>query len=240
MDSISSVSAQQIVSRGATSSQQSQTSQSPAEFTLSKPNFKGDVNRGALPPEEALQLTREYSQRADRAWGGIVETTYDMRSVYADVQSDLLGRNPSLLEKDWDFTVDSKGELLIVEGKDQLTKREIESIIDVLEEHGVDDYMKDLAENIVERGIASRGPEMRMSEQGIGSYDITMDNMSDVLRGRELMNDTKIRPVNRGPSSVWQPIEAYNQDKLDPLAAVMKQVSSRADNVYEYSRVKPG
>ncbi|MFC3680861.1 hypothetical protein [Bacterioplanoides pacificum] len=157
-----------------------------------------------------------------------------MRNVYADVQSDLLRSNPSLLEKDWDFTVDADGELLIVEGDDQLTKREIETITGVLEEYGVDDYMKNLAENIVERGAASRGPEMRMSEHGIGSYDISMENMSDVLRRRELMNDTKIRQVNRGPSHIWQPIDAYNQGKLNPLDAVLKQVSSRAENIYGY------
>lgn len=119
------------------------------ELSIAKPSYKGDIVRSALPEDQALALTRQYTQRADNAWGHIVETTYDMRNVYADVQSDLLRSNPSLLEKDWDFTVDADGELLIVEGDDQLTKREIETITGVLEEYGVDDYMKNLAENIV-------------------------------------------------------------------------------------------
>lgn len=75
---------------------------------------------------------------------------------------------------------------------------------------------------------------MYKHEHGISSYDITMENMSDVLRGRELMNDTKIRQVNRGPSHIWQLIDAYNQGKLNPLDAVLKQVSSRAESIYEY------
>lgn len=236
MDSISLIKIPKITPKEAPAQQQEATPSNPGEIKVTKitDRYKGDIARAALPQEEAIRMTREYTRRADTAWGNIVETTFDMRKAYTNVQVDLMEKAPELLTKDWDFTVDSKGELLIVEGKDSLSKKEVETITDILEEHGVDKYMKFLAENIVERGVASRGPELYMHERGIGSFDITMDNMSDVLRGRELMHETKVRYVNRGPSELLMQVSLYNENKSDPMNAIMQQLYSRAEIMYEY------
>lgn len=236
MDSISLIKVSQITPKEAPALQQEGKILNSGEIKITKiaDRYKGEIARAALPEEEAIRMTREYSRRADTAWGNIVETTFDMRRVYTNVQVDLIDKKPELLKKDWDFTVDSKGELLIVEGKDSLSKKEVETITDVLKEHDVDEYMKFLAENIVERGVASRGPEKWMSERGIGSFDITMDNMSHVLRGRELMHETKVRYINTGPSDLLMQVSLYNENKSNPMNAIMQQLSSRAEIMYEY------
>lgn len=236
MDSISLIKIPQITPKEAPALQQKATESNSGEIKVRKISdlYKGDIAREALPQEEAMRMTREYSRRADTARSNINETTFDMRRVYTDVQVDLIDKKPELLKKDWDFTVDSKGELMIVEGKDSLSKKEVETITDILKEHGVDEYMKFLAENIVERGVASRGPEKWMSERGIGSFDITMDNMSNVLRGRELMHETKVRYVNTGPSDLLMQVSLYNENKSNPMNAIMQQLYSRAEIMYEY------
>lgn len=236
MNSVSQITPPQIIPKEQPNSLGDNKTQIGANVAISKPSshYKGDIARDELPLEEAMRMTREYSRRADTARSNINETTFDMRKAYTNVQVDLMKKAPELLTKDWDFTVDSKGELLIVEGKDSLSKKEFETITDILEEHGVDKYMKFLAENIVERGVASRGPELYMHERGIGSFDITMDNMSDVLRGRELMHETKVRYVNRGPSELLMQVSLYNENRSDPMNAIMQQLYSRAEIMYEY------
>lgn len=195
--------------------------------------FRRAVYKGAdLPLDVLNELSNLYTRRADLAKSVVVNTVFDMRKSYTDVQIDLANKHPDLLQKDWDVTVDPEGELLIVEGEDRLTEKEMKTIIDIMTEHGLDGYMKNLAENIVERGVGGRGYIEYQGGHDIGQYDVTMENISKILRGRELMGDAKIRPINIGSEKIWRPIEEYNKNKMDPYMAVFKQVVARSERVY--------
>lgn len=199
-----------------------------SEVKIHKPIYKG----AEFSSEKKVELGRLYSRRADIARYEIVDTVFNMRKSYTDMQIELSDRHPQLSKKDWDFTVDEKGELLIVEGEDKLSKKEIKTLIDTMTEQGLDKYMKKLAENIVERGVGGRRYYEYQKDSDIGQYDVTMENMSEILRGRELMSDSQMRLMNRGPEKIMRGIAEYNKNKMDPYMAVFKQVIMRAEKVY--------
>lgn len=204
------------------------------ELKFSKTVFKGGVDRSQMDPLEARKLTIEYDRRADDARRVLTNTTFDMRDDYFQVQSDIMDNNPELLTKDWDFTVDEKGDLLIIEGKDSLSIFEKSLIKNVLEDNDMDKYMSKISDSVIERGIATRGPEQYMSGHGIGSFDISKENASSLLRGRELMSDTRVRDTPRGIPEELRAQEAYNSNKLTPLLSIMKQLTARAEELYRY------
>ena len=197
-------------------------------------SYMGGVDRAQMSEQEARVLTVEYTQKSDNAFHAIFDNTYDMRDDYTQVQIDLINTNPELMGKDWDFTIDAEGELLVVEGEDKLSEKEIKQITDILEDNNMDDYMSGLANAIVERGVGSRGPEQYQTDEGIGLYDVTRDTMPDILRGRELMNDTRMRDIPRGEPEFLRAREAYNENKATPLEVIFKQISSRAEEKYNY------
>lgn len=73
-----------------------------------------------------------------------------------------------------------------------------------------------------------------VSYEGIGLYDVTRDTMPDILRGRELMSDTRMRDIPRGEPEFLRAREAYNENKATPLEAIFKQISNRAEEKYNY------
>lgn len=197
-------------------------------------SYMGGVDRAQMSEQEARVLTVEYTQKSDNAFHAIFDNTYDMRDDYTQVQIDLLNENPELMGKDWDFTIDAEGELLVVEGNDKLSEKEIKQITDILVDNNIDDHMSNLANAIVERGVGQRGPEQYQTDEGIGLYDVTRDTMPDILRGRELMDETKMRFVQTGTPEFLRAREAYDENRLSPLEAIFKQVSNRAEEKYNY------
>ncbi len=197
-------------------------------------SYMGGVDRALMNEQEARVLTVEYTQKSDNAFHAIFDNTYDMRDDYTQVQIDLINTNPELMGKDWDFTIDAEGELLVVEGEDKLSEKEIKQITDILVDNNIDDHMSNLANAIVERGVGQRGPEQYQTDEGIGLYDVTRDTMPDILRGRELMDETKMRFVQTGTPEFLRAREAYDENRLSPLEAIFKQVSNRAEEKYNY------
>ena len=219
---------QQDVSAQTKPTNSSETPKSSVKIKISRPIYKG----AEFSSEKKVELGRLYSRRADIARYEMVDTVFNMRKSYTDMQIELSDKHPQLFKKDWDFTVNEKGELLIVEGEDKLSKKEIKTLIDTMTEQGLDKYMKKLAENIVERGVGGRRYYEYQKDSDIGQYDVTMANMSEILRGRELMSDSQMRLMNRGPEKIIRGIEEYNKNKMDPYMAVFKQVVMRAEKVY--------
>ncbi len=200
-----------------------------------------------LHPDLRDPLKDEYSRGAPDYILELAITTFDMRDVYTQVQEDLFNQNPDLSEKDWDFTVDEMGELLVLEGQDKLTDEEMQQIKGVLEDNNMDDYTVKLANSIIGLGVADRGPEL-WSDEGVGVYDVTKETMQDILRGRELMSDSKVKnnqilgtgyfsEIVRDDQKMAAPehfaaISSYNKNKMMPMEAIMKQLSARGEEKY--------
>jgi len=118
---------------------------------------------------------------------GVVTSSNQMRQLYTGFQNAMLQENPELLEKDWDFSVDEAGELVIIKGKDALSDSEIDQLTDTLEKFGIKDAMNSLADNVIGNLTASRGPEGFAEGDSLGRFDVNKENFKDIVRGRELM-----------------------------------------------------
>lgn len=67
MDSISTTNLAPVVPKEAPQPRQNVSRSDGPELSTAKPSYKGDIVRSALPEDQALALTRQYTQRADNA-----------------------------------------------------------------------------------------------------------------------------------------------------------------------------
>ena len=205
------------------------------------------------PRQSSNEEQLSYQAGKRPAQVGMMEASQSMREKYTGVQNDLLKEAPDLLEKDWDFSVDEKGELVIIEGEDKLTESEINKLKEVLEDNDMGEAMNTLTEHIINWGEASRGPEGFVGKgDPMGTYDVNKENVKDIIFGRELMNgmevtsDTKLtdgqtnhyasKKVNVGWASVRETqiraVEAYNESRQPPLELIESQLVMRAEARY--------
>lgn len=177
---------------------------------------------------------------------GMITHSFNMREAYTGVQYDLMNDAPDLIEKDWDFSVDGNGEIVIIEGKDKLSESDVKRLTDILEDNHIDDHMNKLAESVINWGVGRRGPE-GFAEEGLGRYDVNKENFKDIVFGREIMTGMKINPDTaitkadtyhygvkrlgygysekelRGAAT-----KAYNQNKQTASEIIVAQIQMRA------------
>lgn len=225
--------------------------------------IEASQTRQTEPRSEKVSVEKSERQSSAEDWEpyhklrgetqmGIISTSNMMRAMYTGVQAQLLQEAPDLMNKDWDFSVDEAGELVILEGKDALTKSEINQLTDVLEQHGIKDMMNQLADNVIGHGMAARGPEeFAHSDDKFASFDVNRENFKDIVFGRELMLGMKISPetkltneqtmqyalkaglVGGGGSEKerhLRAMEAYNIGKKTPSELIVSQVMTRAES----------
>lgn len=210
------------------------------------------------PQSEGMQVSKAERQSRFEDWEplykvmmdtniGIISSSDRMRQLYTGVQNDLLNEAPGLLAKDWDFSVDEAGEIVIIEGQNKLTESEINKLKGVLEDNGIDDAMNMLADNVIGNLAASRGPEGFAEEDSLGRFDVNKENFKDIIRGRELMlgmqisKDTRLTDgqtahynqksgapgLNRHQQQL-RAMETYNEGKQAASDLIVSQIMMRA------------
>ncbi|QIZ85246.1 hypothetical protein HF888_13890 [Bermanella marisrubri] len=201
----------------------------------------------------SLDEYRPYSNLMGDSQLGIISSSNQMREKYTQVQSDLLRSDATLLNKDWDFSIDEAGEIVIIEGDDSLSESEINKLTKVLADNGIDTAMEKLAENVINHGIGARGPEGFSEDGSLASYDVNKGNFKDVIFGRELMlgmkidHETKLTNADTlayaskkvavtSESNInhvaLRAREAYNEGKQLPSKLVATQIMMRAVEKY--------
>lgn len=162
----------------------------------------------------------------------VAHTIMDMKEPYSRVQEELQLTSPELAEKDWDFTVDESGELVILEGSDKLSDEDISTLTRVLEDNGIDEQMNQLADEVVKWGEGLRGPDQQ-SRENIGKHDITRENFSEIIKGRDLITSSKMRVESGLNYYEGKAVQEYNSNKQGPLEALSMQIQDRAIVKYE-------
>jgi hypothetical protein len=200
------------------------------------------VNRGEA--KYTIAEWEPYSRLAGEAQIGITSASEKMRELYTGVQNDILKKAPDLMEKDWDFSVDSKGELVIIEGRDKLSDIEQMTLKGILEDNGMDDAMNKLADHIVNWGVGMRGPEEIADFGGLERFDVNRENFKDIIFGRELMLNMKIDSdakltdkqmiehagtASRSRLAQWNAIGSYNEGKQPAANLISSQIMMRAE-----------
>ena len=177
---------------------------------------------------------------------GWSEKSHIMRAMYTGFQNAMLEENPELLEKDWDFSVDEAGELVIIEGKDALSASEINQLTDTLEKFGMKDAMNALADDVINWGVGMRGPEEIADQGGLERYDVNKENFKDIIFGRELMMNMKIKSDTKltaqqtydysekfngigSTKAHFNAISAYNDERQHAPEILASQIMMRAE-----------
>lgn len=86
--------------------------------------------------------------------------------------------------KDWDFTVDKSGEIQVLEGEDKLSKDAVKTLEYALNNSKFGYEFKRMAENLIHASHAKHED----SKYSFDNYNLTTDNFSEVIKGRELMS----------------------------------------------------
>ncbi len=87
----------------------------------------------------------------------------------------------------------------------------LEGTVKLAQTRSVGEYMNKLANNIIGMGEVDRDSNL-WSSKGVGAYIVTKETMQDIMRGRELMSDTKVRDNQRlGTPKYVTEINSYNK-----------------------------
>lgn len=137
---------------------------------------------------------------------------------------------PELLDKDWGFSV-TDGELVILEGHDDLSESERKTIFDTLSEFGVGLLSDALASGFIAGVEAIRGPYE--TGRGIAKYDITEENFGEIVNLRAYLDShTEDGKYSKKVDLLKDEDDMRSAFFLSGLEALYDQVSVRAEPKY--------
>lgn len=95
----------------------------------------------------------------------------------------------NLKNKDWDFTLDKAGNIKVIEGNDKLSKQAVRDLEKALNGSAFGYHFKDMAVGLIGKNQLSVNTYDNLNS--MTKYDIHTGNISDILRGRELMEQPR-------------------------------------------------
>ena len=126
-----------------------------------------------------------------KAWSGFSLAWLDYKDN-SKIQDTIASHD--LKKKDWDFTLDKSGNIKVIEGRDRLSKQAISDLEEVLNGSAFGYHFKDMAVGLIGKNQFSVNTYGNL--HSMTKYDINTENISSVLRGRELMEQTRADPEN--------------------------------------------
>ena len=144
-----------------------------------KADLTGWVNRTNSSEIDSSEVRSTKASAA--AWGSFARAKEDFH------ENPLIQRTidkHDLSNKDWDFTVDKSGDIQILEGEDKLSKDAVQSLEYALNNSKFGYEFKRMAENLIHASHAKH-EDINYSYD---NYNLTTENFSEVIKGRELMN----------------------------------------------------
>lgn len=151
-----------------------------------------------------------------QAWAGYKDSTKIQEAI----------QNHNLNDKDWDFTLDKGGNIKVIEGDDQLSYRAVKDLEEALNGSEFGYHFKDMAVGLVGKSQLSVNTYDNLNS--MTKYDIHTENISDILRGRELMEQ---------PRADWENMEAVFSRQID-RAAEKLGLNEKVDLTYRSIEVE--
>lgn len=147
------------------------------------PTAKADLSGWANRTNSSEIDTSEVrsTKASAAAWGSFARAKEDFH------ENPLIQRTidkHDLSNKDWDFTVDKSGDIQILEGEDKLSKDAVQSLEYALNNSKFGYEFKRMAENLIHASHAKHED----NKFSFDDYNLTTENFSEVIKGRELMN----------------------------------------------------
>lgn len=164
-----------------------------SEVTLSWATRTGENNFGLKEPIKSDSLTS--SQKREIVGASLRSSLqadlarFAAQDSYASENGlkDQISGIGDVDNKDWDFTLNKDGDIEVIEGNDKLTNDEKSSLESVLNNSRFGYEFKRMAESLIEHNSVTNS-----SYEGtnLGKYKITMDNIGQVLKGKEYLESS--------------------------------------------------
>jgi hypothetical protein len=106
-----------------------------------------------------------------------------MQEKFADKMTEIAIKDPSLIGKDWDFTINDENEIEIIDNKNVLSDEDKYFLKKELS--AFEDDFADYADAI--SVMSQQVSEQDFNMPALGEYNITRENFSEFFRGREFM-----------------------------------------------------
>lgn len=146
------------------------------------PTVKADLDGWANRTNSSeIQEGISSGQARSKVWGSFARAKADFH------ENPLIQRaldKHDLSNKDWDFTVGKSGDIQVLEGEDKLSKDAVQSLEYALNNSKFGYEFKTMAENLIHVSHAKH-EDINYSYD---NYNLTTENFSEVIKGRELMN----------------------------------------------------
>lgn len=131
-----------------------------------------------------------------------------------------------LKNKDWDFTLDKVGNIKVIEGNDRLSTQVVEDLEKALNGSAFGYHFKDMAVGLIGKSQLSVNTYDNLNS--MTKYDINTENISGILRGRELMEQ---------PRADWENMKGAFSRQID-RAAESLGIKEKVDLIYRSIEVE--
>jgi len=152
-----------------------------------------------------------------KAWSGFSQAWTDYKSS-SIIQGAIDKHN--LKNKDWDFTLDRSGNIKVIEGNDRLSNQAVKDLEKALNDSAFGYHFKDMAVGLI--GKSQLSVNTYNNPNSITKYDINAENISGILRGRELMEQ---------PRADWNNIKGTFSKQIDRSAESLG-LKEKVDLIY--------
>jgi len=158
-----------------------------------------------------------------KAWSGFSQAWTDYRDN-PKIQDVI--ENHNLKHKDWDFTLDKSGNIKVIEGNDKLSKQAVKDLEEVLNGSAFGYHFKDMAVGLI--GTSQLSVNTYDNSSSMTKYDVNTGNISDIIRGRELMEQ---------PRADWENMEGVFSRQID-RAVESLGLNEKVDLIYRSIEVE--
>lgn len=175
-------------------------------------------SRPVDPPERMQELMHLMFQ-------ALPQVSADLRVAYDDALSLL---PPSVVAKDWGFSVDSQGSIVVLEGSNALSKNEKALIEKALTQAYVGTGAEEVADMVVRMLELDRMPTGVSSR--MGKYDVTRNNFQEIIDLRAYLETHRAREKYQTHPHDYVSLHFLGSHFL------VEQISVKAEVKYEYKK----
>lgn len=187
------------------------------------PLYEGRIKIYFRPAESPEQQQARFAEIGNLFTRALATASADLRVAYDDALSQL---PPSLVAKNWGFSVDHRGSVVVLEGSSKLSKSEKDLIEKTLTQAYVGMCAEEIANIVVKMLELDRMPAGDSSS--MGKFDVTRNNFQDIVDLRAYLE-------------VQRPREKYLSNPYDYVSLhycggyfMMDQISAKAEAKYDY------
>ncbi len=175
-------------------------------------------------PAESPEASRaRFSEMISLFTKELAKASAGLKQTY-DMAMEILPEG--LRNKDWGFSV-TDGEMVFIEGSDELSSDERSTLTDAFRLVNVEEYARMAADDIIGSLVLARGPAG--VTDGFGRFDVSHENFAEIVNLRAYLGD--FEPGGKYHHTLTNPNDLESLFFIGGVA-MMDQISARAEASY--------